>query len=327
MESLNIQNGGKRRSSRKGPSKKQLAALARGRAIRAKNIRNNRSSKKKSSKKKTSQKGGAGHRTRSVSTKAKSNWGKLKVAANAVEFISFTKKQVEKKLQDLVIANNIGISSQQLNELLNVNIKKRDHMRGIEKYAAHVAEIVKNNSPRTPMNNIQNIYDNIVIETNKKLSPGKQDVIDVSLVLHKVTEQVLKANDTNNNQSGGDLPDFTQLDGYDRETGESVGIFEKHPYVGAAILLGSVAVTGGYGAALGYQLSGSIMGAIGSLVSVATVVVGKNTGNVISQVRKGLYPDDPMYMSDGTENMTEEEYRQMKYDRWSEEVGDSYRFE
>ena len=52
MESLNLQNGGKRGSSRKGPSKKQLAALAKGRAIRAKNIRNNSSGKKKSSKKK-----------------------------------------------------------------------------------------------------------------------------------------------------------------------------------------------------------------------------------------------------------------------------------
>lgn len=307
MESLNLQTGGKRRSSRKGASKKQLAALARGRAIRAKNIRNNRSSKKKSSKKKSSkkksgQKGGAGHITRPVSR----NWGKLKAASSANAFISFTKKQIERKLQEVVRVNRLGISSQQLNELLNVNIKKRDHMRGIEKYSAYVAELVKHHSPRTSMNNIQNIYDNIVIETTKKLSSKKQDVLDVSLVLHKVTEQVLK---DNINQSGGDLPDALMMH-VKEDTGARIGIFQKHPYVGAAILLGSVVTTGVIGAAIGYQLSGSIMGAVGSLVTVAVHVTGENTENVVDQVRWGLDPQPRhrrAHVSTSKYYMTEEE--------------------
>ena len=279
MESLNVQNGGKRGSSRKGPSKKQLAALAKGRAIRAKNIRNNRSGNKKSSNKKTSQKGGAGHRTRSVSRKAKRNWGKLKAASSANAFISFTKKQVQRKLNTIVRDNRLSISSQQLNELLNANLKKRDHMRGIEQYAAHIAELVKNHSPRTPMNNIQNIYDNIVIETNKKLSTGKQDVLDVSLILHAVTKKVL------NNQRGGDY--YNDKEEQDWAVESSNHLFEDHPYIGAGFLLAGAAAYGSLGYAVGYSLSGPVLGAIGALVTTVKSV-GPNTAGYINSIRDGF---------------------------------------
>lgn len=279
MESLNTQHGGKRRSSKKGASKKQLAALAKGRAIRARNIRKTRSSKKKPIKKKTSQKGGAGHRTRSVSRKSKKNWGKLKAASSANAFINFTKKQVQRKLNKIVRDNRINISSEQLNELLNANLKKRDHMRGIEQYAAYIAEIVKNHSPRTPMNNIQNIYDNIVIETNKGLRTGKQDVLDVSLVLHSVTKKVL------NNQIGGDYYDDEEEQDWAVET--SNHLFEDHPYIGAGFLLAGAAAYGSLGYAVGYSLSGHVLGAIGALVTTVKSV-GPNTSGYINSIRDGF---------------------------------------
>ena len=304
MEYLNIQSGGKRRSSKKRATKKQLAALARGRAIRAKNIRNNRSSKKKSSKKKSgkkksgkksNQRGGERRSPRSLS-KSRGNWGKLRAATSANSFINYTKKQVQRKLNEVVTKNKLNISQDELNKLVNINLDKTAYGAGIEKYAAYIAELIKNNSPRTPMNNIQKIYDKIVIETTKKLGSKKQDVLDLSLILHKVTEKVVKDSIT---QTGGDLADFSQLDS------EGVGVFERHPYIGAAILLGSAAATGSLGMAVGYQLSGPIMGAIGGLVSAAKLMGGVNTRNIYYDVKEGFFPREDY--GDVYDNFTDDE--------------------
>lgn len=292
MESLHLQNGGKRRSSKKKLSKKQLSALARGRAIRAKNIRKNRSSKKKSAKKTKNQKGGAGHKTRSVQKKAKVNWSKLRAASSANSFIKFTKQQVQNKLSKIAKDNKLNITARVLNDVLNVDLDKQSYMIGIMEYAAHIAAYIKQKSPGV---DTQNIYDRIVTETASKISDKKYDILDVSLILHDVIKNVL------NTQVGGE-----HHTDYDRNIEDDRGaeFFEEHPMIGSAFLLASAAAYGSVGYAVGYSLSGPVLGAIGALASTVKLM-GPKAGNLVSSVRQGFinnreldreivdtYPDD-----------------------------------